>query len=204
MLKRNLLVVDDHPLFRKGILSVVSEEGLFEEIYEASNIKETFDILSTKAVHIITLDLNLPDGDGINIIQKIKKEYNVPILVITTYKSIVLAEKALQKGAMGCISKENISYNLIDALITLLKGGSYIDRIDSVNDLEDKFFMLTPAEKEIFKMLAEGKTAKEIALDTGKSVKTVENQKTSIFNKLGLKNETDLVRLAIRLKIISL
>ncbi|MGB9730406.1 response regulator [Calditerrivibrio nitroreducens] len=209
MHKLNLLIVDDHPLFRKGIISVIKDALIFEKIFEASTIKEVFDLLKKEKIDFITLDLNLPDGDGINIIEKIDYEQNIPILVITTYNSQILSRDVLKKGAKGYIAKENISDNLIDAINTILRGGNYLDATAEMLDKNSEsstelYFTLTKAEKAIFKMIAEGKTSKEIAFDTGRSVKTIENQRGAIMKKLNLKNETELVKLALKLDIIDL
>ncbi|MGC9061454.1 response regulator [Calditerrivibrio sp.] len=209
MHKLNLLIVDDHPLFRKGIISVIKDALIFEKIFEASTIKEVFDLLKKEKIDFITLDLNLPDGDGINIIEKIDYEQNIPILVITTYNSQILSRDVLKKGAKGYIAKENISDNLIDAINAILRGGKYLDATAEMLDKNSEsstelYFTLTKAEKAIFKMIAEGKTSKEIAFDTGRSVKTIENQRGAIMKKLNLKNETELVKLALKLDIIDL
>ncbi|PMP71007.1 MAG: hypothetical protein C0187_04645 [Calditerrivibrio nitroreducens] len=209
MHKLNLLIVDDHPLFRKGIISVIKDALIFEKIFEASTIKEVFDLLKKEKIDFITLDLNLPDGDGINIIEKIDYEQNIPILVITTYNSQILSRDVLKKGAKGYIAKENISDNLIDAINAILRGGNYLDATAEMLDKNSEsstelYFTLTKAEKAIFKMIAEGKTSKEIAFDTGRSVKTIENQRGAIMKKLNLKNETELVKLALKLDIIDL
>ncbi|MGC8925835.1 MAG: response regulator [Calditerrivibrio sp.] len=209
MHKLNLLIVDDHPLFRKGIISVIKDALIFEKIFEASTIKEVFDLLKKEKIDFITLDLNLPDGDGINIIEKIDYEQNIPILVITTYNSQILSRDVLKKGAKGYIAKENISDNLIDAINAILRGGKYLDATAEMLDKNSEsstelYFTLTKAEKAIFKMIAEGKASKEIAFDTGRSVKTIENQRGAIMKKLNLKNETELVKLALKLDIIDL
>jgi len=209
MQKYNLLIIDDHPLFRKGVISVVSESGIFSEIYEASNIKETFEILEKKQIDLIILDINLPDVDGLTIIKDITFNKRIPILVLTSYSSSMMLKEAQKRGAKGYLSKEDISENLIDAIKIILNGEAYFHQ---TNALEDKsitnkaqlYFTLTNKEKDIFRMLAEGKTVKEIAYETGKSIKTVENQRLSIYNKLNIKNENELIKIAIYIQIIDI
>lgn len=206
----NLLIIDDHPLFRKGIISVVSDAKIFSNIYESSTIKETFEILEQQKIDFITLDLNLPDGDGVCIIDKILNEREIPILVITTYNSSLLARDVIRRGAKGYIAKENISDNLIDAINAILHGGNYLDvsgemsEVDSYDDKNNLFFTLTAAERQIFRLLAEGKTPKEIAYETGRSLKTIENQRISIMNKLKLKSMNELIKLALKLDLIDI
>lgn len=209
MQKYNLLIIDDHPLFRKGVISVVSESGIFSEIYEASNIKETFEILEKKQIDLMILDINLPDVDGLTIIKDITFKKRIPILVLTSYSSSMMLKEAQKRGAKGYLSKEDISENLIDAIKIILNGEAYFHQ---TNALEDKsitnkallYFTLTNKEKDIFRMLAEGKTVKEIAYETGKSIKTVENQRLSIYNKLNIKNENELIKIAIYIQIIDI
>lgn len=209
MQKYNLLIIDDHPLFRKGVISVVSESGIFSEIYEASNIKETFEILEKKQIDLIILDINLPDVDGLTIIKDITFIKRIPILVLTSYSSSMMLKEAQKRGAKGYLSKEDISENLIDAIKIILNGEAYFHQ---TNALEDKsitnkaqlYFTLTNKEKDIFRMLAEGKTVKEIAYETGKSIKTVENQRLSIYNKLNIKNENELIKIAIYIQTIDI
>jgi DNA-binding NarL/FixJ family response regulator len=209
MQKYNLLIIDDHPLFRKGVISVVSESGIFSEIYEASNIKETFEILEKKQIDLMILDINLPDVDGLTIIKDITFNKRIPILVLTSYSSSMMLKEAQKRGAKGYLSKEDISENLIDAIKIILNGEAYFHQ---TNALEDKsitnkaqlYFTLTNKEKDIFRMLAEGKTVKEIAYETGKSIKTVENQRLSIYNKLNIKNENELIKIAIYIQIIDI
>ncbi len=206
----NFLIVDDHPLFRKGIISVVSDAKIFSNIYESSTIKETFEILEQQKIDFITLDLNLSDGDGVCIIDKILNEREIPILVITTYNSSLLARDVIRRGAKGYIAKENISDNLIDAINAILHGGNYLDvsgemsEVDSYDDKNNLFFTLTAAERQIFRLLAEGKTPKEIAYETGRSLKTIENQRISIMNKMKLKNMNELIKLALKLDLIDI
>jgi len=205
----SILIVDDHPLFRKGIISVIEDSGIFSKIIESSTIKETFEILEKEKVDFIILDLNLPDGDGVDIIDKISRGTGIPILVITTYNSSIISRDVFKKGAKGYIAKENVSDNLIDAVKTILLGGNYLDATDNVFENDDKYntelyFGLTNAEKIVFKMLAEGKTPKEIAYETGKSIKTVENQRGAIMKKLNFKTEVELIKLALKLNIIDI
>lgn len=205
----NLLIVDDHPLFRKGIISVVAEAKIFDNIFESSTIRETLEILAQEKIDFITLDLNLPDGDGSCLIEKISQEKGISVLIITTYNSSILSRDLIEKGANGYIAKENISDNLIDAIETILKGGIYLDvTVENADtDLLDKtalYFTLTAAEKQVFKMLADGKTPKEIAYENGKSLKTIENQRASIMQKLKLKSMNELIRLAFKLNLIDL
>ncbi|KAA0259413.1 response regulator transcription factor [Deferribacter autotrophicus] len=204
----SLLIVDDHPIFRRGVISVLQDENLFNQIYEAGNSEEAYKIIEDNEVDLVILDINLPGEDGFVVLEKLKKYNDIKILVLTMYKNFFL-EEALKKGANGFVSKDNVYENLIDAVKVVLNGGMFVDRnlydeSENINKKIEKYFTLSKAEKEVFVLLAEGKNTKEIAYLLGKSQKTVENQRLSIMNKLEINSMADLIKIALKLNIISL
>ncbi|MCX7990842.1 MAG: response regulator transcription factor [Proteobacteria bacterium] len=208
--KLNILIIDDHPLFRKGMISILENSGIAEKILEAGNLKTACELIDTANIDLVTLDLNLPEEDGIKLLNRYV-ERHFKIIVVTTYNSSFLLQELLRRGADGYIKKENLYENLIEAINCVLNGHVYVNDDNSVKkdalSLEDKasrYYCLTNAEKEVFKLLAQGKNAKEIALVLGKSYKTVENQKNAIISKMQIKSDLELFKIAIRLNLTNL
>ncbi len=212
MEKQNILIVDDHPLFRKGMISLLEKSEIIGEIFEASTLKEALQILKENKIDIITLDLNLPDEDGM----KFFNYYNLPkadfkVLVITTYNTSYLVEEVLRQGAKGYLKKENLYENLLKAISCIAEGGVYLEETscnaDDKKSFEEKlarYYTLSDAEKEVFKLIAMGKSNKEIASILNKSVKTIETQKHSIMDKLKPQSSSEIIKIAVRLNIIDL
>jgi type IV pilus assembly protein PilM len=165
--KVNVLIIDDHPLFRKGMVSVLQNSEIIGKIFEADNLERAYKIIEEENIDIVTLDLNLPGEDGIKFLNKyVERKFKV--IVITTYNSKFLLQEVLKRGADGYIKKENLYENLIDSIKCIIDGGIYADDNHCDNDnltIDEKasrYFFLTTAEKEVFKLLANGKNPKEI------------------------------------------
>lgn len=152
----------------------------------------------------------MPEEDGVKFLNKyVNRKFK--ILVVTTFNSNFLVQEVLKKGANGYIKKENLYENLIEGINLVMQGQTYFDDENlnkdnefTADDKASRYFALTQAEKEVFKLLSEGKNCKEIARIQNKSYKTVENQKYSIMNKMGVKSEIELFRVALRLNITNL
>lgn len=209
--KLNIIIIDDHPLFRKGMISLFEKNEVFGKIFEASSLKKAFEILANNKIDIVTLDLNLPDQDGMNFFNFYDlKKVDFKVLVITTYNSSYLIESVIRRGAKGYLTKENLYENLVQAILSVAAGGIYLEESkndSATNDYETKvsnYFTLSSAEKEVFTLLALGKSNKEIAAILNKSVKTIETQKYSIMKKLNCTSSLDIFKLALKLNIIEL
>lgn len=208
--KIQILIIDDHPLFRRGMISIINEANIAEKIFEVGDLKSADEVLKKEKIDLVTLDINLPEEDGIKFLNKyINRKFK--ILVVTTFNSNFLVQEVLKKGADGYIKKEDLYENLIEGINLVMQGQLYFDDENSHKDSElttddkaSRYFALTQAEKEVFKLLSEGKNCKEIAIIQNKSYKTVENQKYSIMNKMGVKSEIELFRVALRLNITNL
>lgn len=205
--KLNILIIDDHPLFRKGMISILENSEFVNKIYEAGDLKSAEEIIVQEKIDLVTLDLNLPEEDGMKFLNN-HPDRNFKILVITTYNSSFLVEEVLRKGADGYIKKENLYENLIDGIRCVIEGGIYIDDNNhctsdflTIDEKASRYFSLTQSEKEIFRLLAQGKNPKEIALILGKSYKTVENQRSSIISKMSIKSDLEIFKIALRLNL---
>lgn len=207
--KLKLLLIDDHPLFRKGMISILQNSDIIEKIFEADNLERAYKIIEEENIDIVTLDLNLPGEDGIKFLNKyVERKFKV--LVITTYNSKFLLQEVLKRGADGYIKKENLYDNLLESIECVINDGTYTDdnHCDkenlTIDEKAGRYFFLTNAEKEVFKLLAVGKNPKEIATILSKSYKTVENQKNSIMTKMEIRSDMELFKVAFRLNLTDL
>ncbi len=209
-----LFIVDDHDIVRDGLKSLLGGEKEILILGEASSGCEFFKFLSKEIPDVVLLDISLPDMSGIEIAKKINEtnpELGVLILSMFTDEDFVI--NAIKAGARGYLPKNSKKDELIKAIITVYEGGeyypaeisriiarSYINRVK--NDSAGLMELLTEREKEVMLFVVEGLTNSEIADKLFISVRTVETHKTRILQKLQLKSTVELVKFAIKNKII--
>lgn len=205
-----LIIADDHELFRDGIRHFLAGEDGIEVVGEAGTGKETLDICRKLNPDILLLDLNMPDMDGLDVIQALKSEkLDIRILVITMYNNEEYAVRVLQMGVAGYMVKYSSSGVLLHAIEEIMAGKVFMPE-NMKNDITLKMLngtanlttKLSDRELQVFIGLANGKTNKEIAADLGVSPKTVDTHRSRLMTKLGIKNIVDLVKVAIREGII--
>ena len=204
------LIVDDHPLFRKGLKAALINQPEIEVVGEAGNYESAIDMVKQLSPDVIILDINLPGKNGIDIAGEIKtRQRDVKIVFLTMYNEEDLFNAAFNAGASAYLLKENAVDEVISAVIESYRGGSFIshnvaeyfinrkqktaERIlgnPGINDLTEK-------EKEILRLISTGKTSKEIADELFLSYKTIENHRTRICIKLGIKGSFSLLKFAI-------
>lgn len=209
-----LFIVDDHDIVRDGLKSLLGGEKEILILGEVSSGGEFFKSLSKEIPDVVLLDISLPDMSGIEIAKKINEtnpELGVLILSMFTDEDFVI--NAIKAGARGYLPKNSKKDELIKAIITVYEGGeyypaeisriiarSYINRVK--NDSAGLMELLTEREKEVMLFVVEGLTNSEIADKLFISVRTVETHKTRILQKMQLKSTVELVKFAIKNKII--
>lgn len=212
-----IIIVDDHPMVRDGINSMIRNEAAIRVIGEAANWNELKALLHTLTPKILLLDINLPGVSGIEICQKISDRYpEIKCIMLSMHIKEEFIFSALKAGTKGYIPKTAQKQELIEAITSVAIGGeffspdisdiilkSYIRQARDEEDEKDDE-ALTKREKEILRHVALGKLNQEIADELFISIRTVESHKTHILNKLNLKNNVDLVRFAIKNGIIEL
>jgi DNA-binding NarL/FixJ family response regulator len=210
-----ILVVDDHAIVRRGIRALLESRADWEVCGEASTGRDAVEQCRRLRPHVVVMDLSLPDLNGLEATRQILKETtNTEVLVLTMHHSEELAREVLRAGARGYVLKSDADENLIAAIDSLRRHKpfltsavtefvleSYVRRGDSPKD-ELAPALLTPREREIIQIVAEGRSSKEAASNLGLSVKTVESHRANIMKKLRLRSVSDLVRYAIRNKIV--
>jgi DNA-binding NarL/FixJ family response regulator len=219
MNKIQIILVDDHQLIRDGIRSLLKEASHIEIIAEAGSAPELFNILKTKIPDVLVIDISLPGMSGIEITKVVQKEFpTVKIMILSMYIGEDFIFNALKAGAKGYLHKNINSNELTEAINEISKGKeyfshkvsdiilkSYIKRAQTgIKTTDDSTDTLTSRELEILTLVAEGFSNSEIAEHLSISIRTVESHKTHIMQKLLLNTVVDLVKFAIRNKIIEL
>ncbi len=218
---KSIFLVDDHALFREGLKTIIETDCEFNVIGEASNVTQGFALAKELKPDIAVVDISLPDGNGLELTKKLKKELpNIKILVVSMYSKIDYITEAFESGALGYVLKESASDKLLYGLHKISVGEKFVDESLSqkllekltnpgktanlANDQNQKYNKLTSREQEIMRMLAEGIHVSDIANELSISRKTVENHRANLMNKLSLNTAIDLVKYAARIGIIDL
>tara|TARA_B100000315_G_scaffold186281_1_gene175622 strand:+ start:11412 stop:12059 length:648 start_codon:yes stop_codon:yes gene_type:complete len=208
-----ILVADDHPLFRQGLIKTIEGHSLFNIIAEANDGVQALNKIKELKPDIAILDISMPKMSGLEIVKKIRNlNLDVKIIILTMYTEEEFFSQAIELDIKGYISKESAGEDLITALERVSNGGSYISPLLSDNvfklEKERRFLVktkpglsnLTPAERQILKYLSENKSSKQIAEKLFISYKTVENHRANIRDKLNLKGLNALLKFAIENK----
>lgn len=207
-----VVIADDHDLIREGIKSIIKKSSEYKVIAEARDGEEAFELVSNLKPDILLLDISLPKISGLDIIERIRYvSKDTRILVVSVHKSGPYVLKALKCGVKGYINKENAAEELLPALSRIVRGQTYLGSAVSsylAESLQEekkslpKESFFTPRELDILRLVAEGKTSREIARTLFLSRRTVENYKNNLLKKLGLHKSSDLIRYALENKII--
>ena len=217
--RKSILIIDDHPLFREGLKSIIGRDSSFEIVGEAGNGREGGRMARELEPELVLMDISLPDQSGIDLTREIRSHLpQTRILIVSMHSKVDYIAEAFQAGATGYIVKESASERLLHALEYVSRGDYFLDSsvshkvvkrlIESSTKLEKitdaTYGTLTPREQEVIRLLAEGLSTKKIAEKLFISPKTVENHRSNIMNKLDLHSTHELVRYAARLGLIDI
>jgi DNA-binding NarL/FixJ family response regulator len=206
--RRRVLIVDDHPLVRKGLAGLIAEDPSLEVCGEASDAAEALAQLEATRPHVVIVDISLRSGHGLELIEQIKARHDhVKMLVSSVFDESLYAERALRAGAVGYVNKQEAAEKVIEAIHRVLDGKIYLSPAMSNELLHtmvageplgvDPIRSLSNRELEVFGLIGEGLTTKEIARKLGLSPKTIETHREKIKSKLNLANSSELARRAI-------
>ncbi len=205
-----IVLADDHIMLRQGIKRIIGEVADLEVIGEASDGLQLLSLLKKLTPHMIILDISMPNLRGIEATREIKTICpDVKVLILTMHKSKEYLYHAISSGAEGYLLKEDTDTELLSAIKKIRQGGIYISPLLSEELTDDLVQIcrgsgklplerLTTREREVLKLIAEGKSSKEIANLLFISVRTVQHHRAHIMEKLNLKRTTDLIKYAIR------
>jgi two-component system response regulator NreC len=217
MAKTRIIITDDHTLFRQGIRTLLSAEPDLEVIGEAANAADAITIARQLHPDIVLMDIGMPGMSSFEATRQIRKERpETRVVFLSMYDDDDYLSESLAIGANGYLLKDSPAEQLVMAIREVHRGGSVLSprllarlvddfRVQGKSATrEPRFGTLTNRERDILKLLAEGKSVKEIASGFDLSVKTVEAHKFNLMRKLDIHNKAQLVQYAIQKKIIRL
>ena len=215
-MKTKVFIADDHDIVREGIKAVISRDNLIQVVGEANSGKEVLSFARHKKADVYILDINMPKVDGIDTINKlIKSDSDAKVIFLSIYEDRNTVIKAFKSGCRGYVTKARAAAEIVDAINKVYCGGYFISNDISEyifdmysNKVDENLFKnsmtLSSKEKEVLKFIAEGKSSKEISGEMGISYNTVNVHRNNIMQKLDLHKTAELVRYAIKERIISL
>lgn len=199
-----ILLTDDHQLFREAIKTSIKGVPGLQVVGEARDGAELMRLLGRTTPDLIILDISMPNLPGLEAAKLIKtRNPDIKILILSMHKSGEFLRRALATGVEGFLLKENTLADLVTAIETIRQGGNYISSLLGVKVLREGIGprlggdVLSPREIEILKLVARGKSSKEIADSLSLSIMTVYNHRVNIKSKLNLKKNAELVRYAM-------
>jgi DNA-binding NarL/FixJ family response regulator len=200
-----VLLADDHPVFRQG-LRILLEREKFEILGEASDGQEAIALAERLQPQVVVIDLAMPVLNGIDAVREIvKRSPRTKAILLTMYTEEHHVLEALRAGVKGCVSKSQAAEHLLQAIHDVCAGGVYLSPHVSgavvqayLAKTELPYEPLTPRERQVLQLIAEGKTTKETAVVLDVSVKTAETHRTNLMEKLDIHSTAGLVRYAIR------
>src|SRR5262252_9295504 len=208
---KRIVIVDDHPLFRKGLVELIhSEKKHFAICGEADNAAEAMDVIRKLNPDLAIVDLSLPGANGIELIKNIRAEFpKLPVLVLSMHDESLYALRAMRAGADGYVMKHEAMANVVQAVHEVFNGRPYLSpamaaqvitkfahrqaegEVDAVERLSDR-------ELEILELIGKGNEVRQIAKLLHLSPKTVETHRAHIKDKLDLKNSREVARFALQ------
>jgi len=203
-----VLVVDDHTIFRQGIVSLLNATEGVEAVAEAGSGSAAVGLAKDLKPHVILMDVSMPDMDGIEAARRIRAAgVDARVILLTMHGGSELLELASDSGIRGFLLKNDAFSDLLYAIKAVVRGERFVSSSLAETPGERQVAPVSPSplthrEAEIVALIADGLTSKEIAERLVISVKTVETHRANVMEKLGVKNVPELVRYAIRVGII--
>jgi two-component system, NarL family, invasion response regulator UvrY len=206
-----VLIVDDHPIFLAGVKETLAREEDVKLVGEASNGHNALELARKRPWDVIVLDITMPEKGGVDVLQELRREQpKLPILILSAHPEDQMALRLLRAGASGYLTKEKAPDVLIAAIRKIVGGGKYISE-----SLAEKVVVelgagkaqalhetLSNREYQVMRMIALGKTMRDIGRELFISVRTVRTYRARILAKIQIKTNTDLIRYALQNKLI--
>ena len=204
----NVVLVEDHPMFREQLAQLINKEPAMSVCGEADNVQAALRLIELKNPDIAIIDLTLKGASGLELLKDLKaKEIDVPVLVLSMHDEALYAERVLKAGARGYITKNEVSKEVMTAIYAVLRGEIYLPAriasriLESVavgRKGENGVTQLTDRELEVFELIGRGRSTREISNQLHLGVSTVDTYRARIKTKLNLDNSSQLCHEAIR------
>jgi len=205
----NVLLVEDHPMFRERLASIISKRGDMSVCGEADNVNDAMALVESLRPNIAIVDITLRASNGLDFLKDLKaREIDLPVLVLSMHDEAIYAERVLRAGARGYITKYEASSEVMAAIEQVLNGEVYLSR-QMTSCMLGRFAVgkkageagdvsaLTDRELDVFQRLGRGETARDIASALHVGVTTIDTYRARIKEKLGLRNGNELQRRAM-------
>lgn len=206
-----ILIADDHPVVRKGLREIIEETSDMEVADEASNGQEVLAKVFKKHFDVVLLDISMPGRSGLDILKELKSQLpKLAVLVLSIHPEEQYAVQVLKAGAAGYLTKKSAPEELITALRKVSAGGKYVspslaEKLASALETgieKPPHETLSAREYEVMRKIALGKTVTEIARELFLSPKTISTYRSRILEKIGIKNNAELIRYAIKNRLV--
>ncbi|MCP3942556.1 MAG: response regulator transcription factor [Desulfobacteraceae bacterium] len=206
---KKIFIVDDHPVFRRGLAQLIDEEADLRVTGEAESVTQAIGLVQKGLPDLVIVDITLKDKSGIDLIEYLKEYFpKLPILVISMHDESLYAERVLRAGALGYITKQEMAGNVVMAVRQVIAGKRYIssDMVEALlgkmvagtgGDDQSPIHILSNRELEVFQLIGQGFKRGEIAALLHLSVKTIGTYRENIKKKMNLKSATELMKHAV-------
>ena len=214
MLIQKILIAEDHAILREGLRALLSASPELEIIGEAEDGKEAIDLARQLKPHLVLMDLNMPNINGTEAMRAIRRHNPaIKIIALTVHKTEEYVRATLDAGASGYVLKDDTHHDLLTAIASVRKGKVYLspgicDQV--INGFlgpatsPSSWSQLTVREREVTKLIAEGKKSREVAEYLSVSLKTVEKHRSNLMRKLDLHSISEITKYAIANSLVSL
>lgn len=210
-----IIIAEDQQIVREGLLALLKSETDFEVIGEAQDGNDAVTIVERLKPDILLLDVGMPGLNGLDVTRQLARRVKeTKIIILSSHGDEAMVRKGLQYGASAYLLKASSTDELVRAIREVQSGNRYLSPplinraidhyVTSDGEYQDPYEQLTDREREIFQLVAEGNSSSEIAAKLSISPRTVETHRTNLMRKLNMKNQSDIIRLAIRRGILSI
>jgi DNA-binding NarL/FixJ family response regulator len=211
----SILLADDHGIVREGLRRLLSAEEDFEVVGDVEDGHDVLEVVATSPPDVVVLDITMQRMGGLETLDRLRSEYaQVKVILLSARDDPPFVQSAIGLRVDGYVLKNGPASEIVTAIREVVKGGSYFSPAVAREIVEqvrsprsgspDPFERLSPREREVLALIAQGLAAKEVATELSISTKTVEAHRTSLMRKLGVRKATELVAYALRRGLISL
>jgi DNA-binding NarL/FixJ family response regulator len=204
-----IIIVDDHPVVRRGLKQILLEQPDMKVVGEAENAQEVFKIIHTVDCDVVVLDISLPGASGVEILKQLKYEYvKLPVLILSVHSEEQYAVRVMKAGASGYLKKDSAPEELVKEIRKIISGGKYVssalaeiliaDMETFERPLHEK---LSDREFQIMRMICQGKAIKTIAEELCLSEKTVSTYRTRLLEKMHMHTNAEIISYALKNKL---